>query len=88
MTDVLNQVGGVSLTESKPGVVQIAVRGVLSGSGAGTSTVGYYTDEVPFVFINTAELSRLKCFRPGSNRGLAWTSGNALRPQRPGRRRA
>lgn len=62
VTDVLNQVGGVSLIETQPGSVQIAVRGVLSNSAAGTSTVGYYMDEVPFAFINTAELPDTNAF--------------------------
>jgi iron complex outermembrane recepter protein len=62
VTDVLNQVGGVSLTEAQPGNVQIAVRGVLSSASAGTSSVGYYNDEVPFAFINTAELPDTNAF--------------------------
>jgi len=62
VSDVLNQVGGVSLIETQPGNAQIAIRGVVADAYSGTSTTGYYLDEVPFAFINTAQLPDVNAF--------------------------
>jgi iron complex outermembrane recepter protein len=53
VADVLNTVGGVTLTESRPGASEISIRGVVAGTG--TSTTGYYLDELPFSFIDISE---------------------------------
>lgn len=53
VADVLNQVGGVTLIETRPGQSDIAIRGVVAG--AGTSTTGYYLDELPFAFIDQTQ---------------------------------
>jgi iron complex outermembrane recepter protein len=60
ITDVLNQVGGVSLNENSPGNSVIAIRGVTSG--AGTTTTAYYMDEVPFAFIRGSGLADTSAF--------------------------
>lgn len=62
VADALNQVGGVSVSETRPGDVQIVVRGVLSGRATGTSATAYYMDEVPVAFINTASLPDSNAF--------------------------
>lgn len=54
VTDALQQVAGVSMSKGAPGNSQIAIRGVLSG--AGTSTTGYYLDEIPFSFVRNSPL--------------------------------
>lgn len=54
LTDALKEVAGVSLIRTQPGSAVIAIRGVLSG--AGTSTTGFYLDEVPFSFIRSSLL--------------------------------
>nr|WP_047169311.1 TonB-dependent receptor [Sphingomonas sp. Y57] len=61
VADVLREVAGVSLTSSSPGTTVIAIRGVQPGSsaspgGVGTSTTGFYQDDVPFAFIRNASL--------------------------------
>lgn len=53
VADVLNQVGGVTLIESRPGQSDIAIRGVVAG--AGTSTTAFYLDELPFAFIDQTQ---------------------------------
>lgn len=53
VADVLNQVGGVTLIETRPGASEIAIRGVVAGTG--TSTTAYYLDELPFAFIDQSE---------------------------------
>jgi outer membrane receptor protein involved in Fe transport len=62
VSDVLNQVGGVSLVESAPGNSQISVRGVVPDETVGTSTTGYYLDEVPFTFISSSQLPDANAF--------------------------
>lgn len=54
VSDAITQVGGVSLVETLPGDTRIAIRGVVPGIG--TSTTGYYLDEVPFALITTSTL--------------------------------
>jgi iron complex outermembrane recepter protein len=49
VSDALNQIGGVSLLGTQPGEMSVSIRGVVPA--AGTSTTGYYLDEVPFAFI-------------------------------------
>ena len=56
VADALSQVGGVSLIERAPGNVQVTIRGVVADPAAGTSTTGYYLDEVPFSFITLSQL--------------------------------
>ena len=53
VADVLNNVGGVTLIETRPGASEIAIRGVVAGTG--TSTTAYYLDELPFAFIDQSE---------------------------------
>lgn len=53
VADVLNQIGGVAVTEIQPGRTEIAVRGVVPGTS--TNTTAYYIDEVPFSFIRIAD---------------------------------
>jgi len=60
ITDVLNQVGGVSVTETQPGQAQVVLRGVVPG--AGSSTAAYYQDEVPFAFNRFADLPDTSAF--------------------------
>lgn len=62
VSDVLNQVGGVSVIETEPGNSQIAIRGVVPDQYTGTSTTGYYLDEVPFAFVTTAQLPDINDF--------------------------
>lgn len=63
LTDVLEQVGGVSLIEDRPGKVRLSVRGVVSPYlNVGTSPVGYYLDEIPFTFISRGELPDTNAF--------------------------
>lgn len=56
VTDILNEVAGVSISQITPGNSQIGIRGVISSIDSGTSPVGYYIDETPFAFINSARL--------------------------------
>lgn len=60
IADVLNQVGGVSMTEIQPGRTDIVVRGVVPGIG--TNTTAYYLDEVPFAFLRVSELPDSNAF--------------------------
>lgn len=62
VTEVLTQVGGVSVTENAPGTAQIAIRGVLSAIDAGTSAVGFYLDETPFSSVNSGRLPDTNAF--------------------------
>jgi iron complex outermembrane recepter protein len=54
VSDALSQVGGVTIVENQPGQTIIGIRGVIAGS-TGTSTTGYYLDEVPFSFIDISQ---------------------------------
>jgi iron complex outermembrane recepter protein len=57
VTDALNQIGGVSTIEDRPGKARVSIRGVVSpDENVGTSPVGYYLDEVPFTFLTRGEL--------------------------------
>lgn len=60
VSDVLNLVSGVSVRELMPGSNAITIRGVVPGIG--TSTAGYYLDEVPFAFITASELPDANAF--------------------------
>lgn len=57
VTEAVNQVSGVTMLDQKQsGGAQIAVRGVTAGGPLfyGSSTVGYYLDDVPFAFVKSA----------------------------------
>ena len=57
VTEAINQVSGVTMLDQKQsGGAQIAVRGVTAGGPLfyGSSTVGYYLDDVPFAFVKSA----------------------------------
>jgi iron complex outermembrane recepter protein len=56
VSDVLNQVGGVSVFDLHPGETKITIRGVAADPFVGTSTAGYYLDEIPFSFISIVQL--------------------------------
>lgn len=51
VSDVINTVGGVNLVATQPGDITVSVRGTAADPIVGSSTVGYYLDEVPFSFI-------------------------------------
>lgn len=57
VTEAINQVSGVTMLDQKQsGGAQISVRGVTAGGPLfyGSSTVGYYLDDVPFAFVKSA----------------------------------
>lgn len=62
VADALMNVGGVSVIETQPGKASVTIRGVAADFNVGTSTAGYYLDEVPFVFITKAELPDANAF--------------------------
>jgi outer membrane receptor protein involved in Fe transport len=49
VSDALNQIGGVFVSETQPGATSITIRGVVPGTG--TSPAAFYLDETPFAFI-------------------------------------
>jgi len=57
VTEAINQISGVTMLDQKQsGGAQISVRGVTAGGPLfyGSSTVGYYLDDVPFAFVKSA----------------------------------
>jgi iron complex outermembrane recepter protein len=62
ISDVLNQIGGVSLIERLPGNSEVAIRGVVPDVLSGTSVAGYYLDEVPFTFVFGPRLPDVNAF--------------------------
>jgi iron complex outermembrane recepter protein len=55
VSDVLNQIGGVTLIEGRPGSSNITIRGVVAGVST-SSTTAYYLDELAFSFIDQEQL--------------------------------
>ena len=57
VSEAINQVSGVTMIDNQQGGgAQISVRGVTAGGPLfyGSSTVGYYLDDIPFAFVKSA----------------------------------